>query len=911
MASTVYPDNYVDLNSLDTKQLNIVVLIEGTSTVFSLVPTYQKIRYGQPGLKYGQAGIVYGGLVQVPNNKTYLSPTSNLTIGQKIEPEQGRSSASTMSLDFVDVNGFMSEFVSPGQDLDELMGGKLVRIFIGFANSSFKEDYFCVFRGYVSQTNWTPTKVTLQLTDPNIKRRQQIFYLGKSIVSDRSLQIPISDFDLVNNKINFTAHGLVTNSKFQLSLPLGGSLPSNLIAGTDYYAVRLDNNSFQISATAGGSPFAFGTGGSGTPQLDVSELGDDVGLVYFDNTSDFLTGKLGPDGSYDTSIIPYVRIDNEYLQYAINDPKTNNAIEITIRGARDSIAVTHTVETEADAQFSMQGNIVDLALKIMLSGGDPITGSVFSFGITNDSDFGTVSNMIILPNGVNAVDDLGLAAGAYFVVTGSSNGNDKTYIIQGFDDILGYPNNGIYVDQVVTPEQPTSAIYSSRSQYDTFPDAFMTAMSVKDIDVAGWQYIQDNFVFQADNVFEILITQPETGKDFIEQELLLPAGLYGITRYGRISCSATKPPVAQEGLVTLDNTNVINPQSIMVQRSLNTRRFYNELQYSYDMDNDGNPTTISDSLDTDSLNLFGVSSVLPITSRGLRTSLGANSFIARRGGFILRRYRNIAYEINIQTNFKAGSMIEVSDAVALVDNGGLQIINFQTGKRDIGAQLFEVIQRQLDLKAGTATLTLLAQIGYDITDRFGGIAPSSLVGSGSTTTQVRIIPSFLQKYGPREWRKWKDIIGDQLYIHKDDYSEGYTTRFLGFSSVNNNILLIDPIANIGVDWVVDLAPYDESASTVNQKSKLLYSYIDKNAYVVTGTSDLIFTVSSGDAANLAAGQLIYIHNADYSNLSEEVFISSVVGTTVTVKTSLGYTPSNGDQIELIGFLDSGGAYRIL
>ena len=79
--------------------------------------------------------------------------------------------------------------------------------------------------------------------------------------------------------------------------------------------------------------------------------------------------------------------------------------------------------------------------------------------------------------------------------------------------------------------------------------------------------------------------------------------------------------------------------------------------------------------------------------------------------------------------------------------------------------------------------------------------------------------------------------------------------------------------------------------------------------MVSGASDLSFDVGAGDIGKFSPGQLILIHNDSFAIESPEVEVDLVGGTTVTVKTSLGFTPAAGQTVELIGFADGGGPFR--
>ena len=95
----------------------------------------------------------------------------------------------------------------------------------------------------------------------------------------------------------------------------------------------------------------------------------------------------------------------------------------------------------------------------------------------------------------------------------------------------------------------------------------------------------------------------------------------------------------------------------------------------------------------------------------------------------------------------------------------------------------------------------------------------------------------------------------------------------------------------------------------------MYCYIDPSLSIASVSSPSIFTVTAAHAAYLKADQTIEVHDAAYAN-SDEAVISSITtsgGATevVTLKTALSFTPSSGNSIQLVGFLDSGKAYRII
>jgi hypothetical protein len=992
-----YPLNYELLNAEGTKLLNIVIEVEGLGFYLSSVKTYKTIRFGDPDLVYG-GGSLYGGLKEMTDVKSYLSVNSSLVIQQRIEPEQGRGSAGTFSLEFVDFNGEMTAISSPGINLNEPLGGKLVKIWLGYQLSSFKEDYFVVFRGYITSITCAPTKVVWQLTDANVKRRSQVFYFGKSqinapiktftsgsvntttdeitvvahgfsldykvqfgtsgtfptgidsgtdyyviptgvdtfkvshfynggivditttgsgtmqvqmtkIVGEQIQSFTANSVDVINNKINVNQHGFETNQL--LTFTTDARLPAPLNVGSVYYAIRIDENYFSVSLTLSGPAIDITDIGVGTQKVRISGAPAASVFIPMQKTDGFVQRVLGPNGTYDSTLTTYLKIGNEFLSYTTIGV---GGIQAT-RGARSSVVSDIASDATVENYVQLQGNPIDLALKIMFSGlGAPSQTNIILEAFQETGlPVGTLSKAIILPDGKNAIEDYGLCAGDYLIVTGSTS-NNGTYTVKSFDTLNSYPNKVIYVNQTLVSERPTTGVMSIRSQYDTLPDACGVRLNTYDVDTSRWQSIKQAFLFQPDNLLSFLVSSVDTAKTFIESQMMLPFGAYTITRFGRLSCTITKPPIIDDRITVLDYSNVLDPHNITVNRSLNQRRFFNEIQYSYDYSDAGNAQKILSTIDTTSLSLTTVSSVLPIVSSGLKTLLGANTVIARRGQYILKRYKDGAVEVTLSVNFQAASTIEVGDVIPLYDNGTLQISNFSSGARDIGAQLFEVTQRNIDLTTGKAQLKLLTQLNYQIDDRFGTISPSSLIDTGSTVDSIMIQDSFEALYPNNEKKKWEPFIGETIHVHSKDYISSYSTQITGFDNGNSYRLFISPSLPVSpsAGWVIDVDNYPTSTvSGLNQKYKLMFCFIDPVAAVVTGVSDLVFTVSIGDALVLNVGLAILIRNTNWSIVSSEAKIDSIVGTTVTMKTSLGLTPSLGQVIELIGFHDNNGAYRIL
>jgi hypothetical protein len=133
-----YSANYLLYNAEQSKNIVVALQIEGLSTILSSGPIYKRILYGDD-ITYGQPGLVYGGLKIYPDFKSIMDLAGgSLTISQRLEPEQGRGAISTLSISFVDLNQYMTQLISPGVILDDILGKKIT-LYLGYQQISFPQ----------------------------------------------------------------------------------------------------------------------------------------------------------------------------------------------------------------------------------------------------------------------------------------------------------------------------------------------------------------------------------------------------------------------------------------------------------------------------------------------------------------------------------------------------------------------------------------------------------------------------------------------------------------------------------------------------------------------------------------------------------------------------------------------------
>lgn len=843
MSLQTTPQAFLDYNTLQTKNVVVVVDIDGLD-LLTTRPIFQKIRYGDP-INYGDPGVAYGGLRAVgldPSERQQRDLLSldggSTTIQQKLEPEQGRASISTISMSFIDKDMYMTQAISPGIIVDEILGRE-VKIWFGYVQNSFPEDYYVIWRGRITQINVDPGRVTLQFSDPNVGKRQEIFYSAKT----------------------------------------------------------------QVSSAIG----------SGDTTINVVSNGD------------FHKKITGPDGTYNTDFKMYAKIEDEFIEYQQVGSEAigfgTNVFTNVLRGQRGTAAVAHGVGKDVQCFLELSGHAIDITLRLMLSGWGSFykySVDVQAFRYTGDPSNPDVFNAIVLPTAVDAVRDYGLQPGDYISVSGSSiPGNNGTCIVQGFQESLDYPNRLILVDKTFTSETTTPALLALRSQYDVYPTTCGVKLAPIEVDVGTHIYYKNTFLGPAENSYRFLLSDKVSCKTFIESEIMLPIGAYCITRQGKLSMGLTKPPIADQRTVYLDFNNVIEPNTIKPVRGTNNRKFFNEIQWSYDKSDDGTYANVRRTLDSESLSLIRLSSVLPITSSGSRTDLGFDDIVTRRERFLLNRYKRGAIIYQVKTNFGIGNQIEAGDVIILADNGELKITNMNSGERDLGVELYEVIDRSLDIKTGMISLSLQGGIGSNIDDRFATISPSSLVDYGSTTTSVRIKESFGEIFPGREFDKWTDYVGLKIIIHSTDYTTRYAEKiFTGFSSSDVRAMQLDSALTFVPQPgdVVDIAMYPTNTDPNDQATyKLVHTFLDLPIPVLTGISDTQFTFNFSLYGNyLQVGQLIYVYEGTlYAQMSPEVKITDITGPIITVESSLQFMPNSTHRIGLAGFDDGGGSYRFI
>lgn len=544
-------------------------------------------------------------------------------------------------------------------------------------------------------------------------------------------------------------------------------------------------------------------------------------ITNSDNTMPLTTGDAalflqrinGPSGSPDTSFTGYVRIDDEIIRYT---GFSGNSLTGLVRGQLGTTAASHDSGAAVSSFYRLEGNAVDLALKLMLSGwaGNFKTG----VEITNFNQVTTslnVSNSIFF-EGIDLNEMYGLTAGDYISTTGSAEGANNVTLKEITDVVKVETGSYLVVDGVTfVTEEDSAASASFRSKYDTLPDGFK--MSPDEVDVAEHERIQSNFLSAVNYDFYLSETI-ENGKEFIEQQIYSPIACYSSPRKARSSISFTVGPLPNTAAVTLDVTNVKNADRLVKRRSIG-KNFYNTIIYKYDESALESGKFLRGALEVDatSLSTIGVGTrALTIEAKGFRSNNSGDI-----DGFAGRRINRYAFGAehfeNVRTTFAAGYTIEVGDLVIL-DGETLKIANASTGLRNTPPRYYEVVSKKIDIQTGDTSFGLL-DTRFDTTQRYALISPASSIRNGISASAFIID-------GDDEFVKWERYGSITVRVRSLDYAVQDTSvvdRYVGNTVYLSSALSFTPSAGM----LMELSDYNDG----NAQIKLLYGFISN------GTAD--------------------------------------------------------------------------
>lgn len=903
---------------LDSKVTPVLVFkLEGYDKIFNntLIKTYIKI--GDPGLKIGEPMPPSAETWKIGGFKTVAeqSPFVNFNIGtttkitQKLDPSRGLgSSVSQMTIVMVDPNEEITNFITPGNVLEEILGRRAT-IYLGVENSTWPDDYNVVFRGNVQDIESGSGFVAFYLNNTEERKRQAIFPTTTGKTEERVLYranvfqaLYYQNVQGINDTITIT---------FQSGV-VAGSETVSVVGNTITITIEPDfSSAAQVKKVLEDSSAAM--------QLITVELDGDKETKQIVNSFNLITSAYVAltdatgflDESDNETLIPYVKIGGEMIRY---ENVSLNALLGATRGEFNSIPESADIDEDVEHFVRLKGNAIDLILKLLLSTGPEYYAE--SVDIESIGEFLTE----VVPNALFFKDQdveqlYGIVPGDTATITGSAiPGNNVTdSIVLSVGKFIG--GSFVILSDTLTDELTTTGTISFKSQFNTLPIGI--GMLPSEVDIAQHIFIRDTFLPAVE--LDLVTSEIPNGKEYIESQLYLPISCYSVPRKGRSSIVYQIPPIATNEVVTLNLSNVVNPQSLRVRRSIG-ENFFNEVIFYSDYDPvSGTYKTTYKYSSSDSQTRIPVGSkAFKLQSKSLRATSGASQITSRTAERLLRRYQfGAEYVRGIKLLFGVGFKVEIGDAIA-VDFGALKLSDTRTGTRDGDIRLMEVLNKTLDAKTGDISIDVVDTV-FGVNDRLGLISPSSYTGVGSTTTKLILQKSFSTKSYERESTKWQNggYIGQKIRVRTADFTTQYETTIRGFDNNDPQGMLIDAIPTApGSGWLIDSPEYPTTTAVED-----LSFWKFKNAYFspqvrVTNVATLgqdKFKIGALDLSKFLVGASAKVHNYDYTDdgIERKVIEVNPGTNTITLDGDVGFDIDDTHYVDLIGFPDGGAAYRII
>jgi hypothetical protein len=604
----------------------------------------------------------------------------------------------------------------------------------------------------------------------------------------------------------------------------------------------------------------------------------------------------------------FLQIEDEIMQVVSSSP-TSFTVQ---RGALGTSAVEHDT-TEVLSYYTLTGKPIDLALKLLLSSEnnafESIGYNLEAIEYVNTTT--SVNNALIFDSpDIEAIS--GLVAGDTVRVSGTSS-NDGDYTIFSFG-LLDDGRSYIRVEENLSLEVTMSASVEYRSKYNVLKNGAGLGLEPREVDVAGMEEINKNFSSEFFEYTDLPIKDGiDNAKDFIEKELFYPSNIYSIPRKARISARYTVSPLSIDITPTLNTQTVQNVEQLKIKRSIH-KFYYNAIQYRYNREYVGDRFLRTKTfLSGESSRIKTGNNILTIPSDGIRQTQETENNLQRLANRLLARYQLASVEVkNITVLFKDSLNLEVGDIIPF-GGSDLQIPDPQTGKRNLEVALYEIVNKSLNIENGRVSLTI-AQTGFSIAGVRAVIAPSSLVDSRSTASEIVVKKDIDTNQFAIERLKYEQYLGAKVRIRSKDYTYDESSTIAAFPAGNENAITLNPAlpSTPPTDAIFELDIYgDQPINEAGDLVKIKYCFTMEQKNIVSAVDGQTFDVD--DTEGLFEGQKITVHAGDYAedNFPETATIDNINLNTITLESALSFVPTANYKLETYSFSDGKDGYVAL
>ena len=175
----------------------VVLEIDGVPRRLGSDVILQIIRIGDENLFIDGTWFI-GGLRPLENQEDLVSLGATSTrIRQQLNQDRGGSgSISTFEIGLIDEGRQVSRLISPGKEIEEILFRKC-KVWIGFGNTAFPDDYIEVFQGVIDEVQSGAGLVKLAIVHPDQKKRQQLFPIAQTELTQEMNYLSVRIQDLL------------------------------------------------------------------------------------------------------------------------------------------------------------------------------------------------------------------------------------------------------------------------------------------------------------------------------------------------------------------------------------------------------------------------------------------------------------------------------------------------------------------------------------------------------------------------------------------------------------------------------------------------------------------------------------------------------------------------------------------
>lgn len=887
---------------------NVILQIEDYDRLLTVTDVYKLLEFESDVAI--PVGTVFGSKVKRDDVVKLISidgTTSVLSAG--VEPDKGGGSAtSNVTVRLVDAQSFITKLITPNLVIQDLLYRRC-KFWMGLESYIFPQDYNLVFNGIITSIKSRSTTIDLTISHPDDYKRTDTF----DQIETKLSQIATFRSLVLGNSLLIEQRGDFVGTVTIQVLNQGGAGGSISVSGsqitiealtgtTTYNQIKtlIDSNAQAVQLVL---TKMIGERDATSTALSLQELQNAPFLEV-----ESVEGLSLPVAPYFRTC---VRIKDEIVEYTGID-QVNKRLTGLSRRLFNSFAQTHEIDSEVKSFYVLSGSVFDLWRILLLSKApSPYEKEL------------PVSDIVSLPNDLSASGalfvrnrflrrEIGLSSGDTITITDAteSANNQSAQVTQ----VLEF-ENGTFIQTnstTMVSESPSTAIASFESQWNVLPDGAGMIPSQVDLEQADKVLSRFSANF---GEYEFFLKEGINIKDFLEQEILRPFGLYSVPRNGRVSVQYTAPAVFDRRGGALDRNNVKNPQNIEIERS-SAKFFYNTALYKYQED------SIEDTflrgfvlVSESSFNQIKANTKqLTIESKGLR--IGSETLIEDTARRFLLRYRFGSEFLVVETAFRSTQDLEIGDSVLFGDES-FSLPNTKTGQKRFSPQrVFEIINREINWKLATVRLTL-ADTAFLGRRRYGLFSPQSSLSDDSTSTRLVLRKNILPQATSKEVSKWQTYAGKDIRVRS---TSNFTTSvnevrtIVGFDFADEGSVFIQPPLSFTPtnDSLLDLAPYPEGNINRTQDFKNRYVYFTPQVAI-----DSVIDARTLQVANpglFFIGSPCRVHSPDFSRDSRDIdlFVTQILGDNITLNNDVPAGTVAGDLIDLIGFsFDSGDPYAFL